>query len=208
MIIKSKEPQGDSLEYDLIEQSIQFLKNPIGNTIEIGVRDGFASKLIIDAWRKHQKTPLIHLGIDPYGDILYNESDLSLNIDYTGYNNKMKQDMLVYMSYNYPEFNLINLEDTEFFDKFSNGYPIYNKKKIFINKYDFVLLDGPHDTRSILNEMLFFIKRAPNQQLIIVDDVKSFDLSSIENKMKEFDYFVCYEGEKKVIFSNFIKLNV
>ena len=107
MLIKSNEPQGDSLEYDLIEQAIQFLKNPIGNTVEIGVRDGFASKLIIDAWRRHQKTPLIHLGIDPYGDIPYNESDSSLGIDYTGYNNKMKQDMLVYMSHGYPEFNLI-----------------------------------------------------------------------------------------------------
>jgi hypothetical protein len=55
MLIKSNEPQGDSLEYDLIEQAIQFLKDPIGNTVEIGVRDGFASKLIIDAWRRHQK---------------------------------------------------------------------------------------------------------------------------------------------------------
>ena len=208
MLIKSKEPQGDSLEYDLIEQAIQFLKNPIGNTIEIGVRDGFASKLIIDAWRKHQKIPLIHLGIDPYGDIPYNESDTSLNIDYTGYNNKMKQDMLVYMSHEYSEFNLINLEDTEFFDKFSNGYPIYNKKKKLINKYDFVLLDGPHDTQSILNEMKFFMKRAPEQQLIMIDDVKSFDLSLIESEVKAFNYFVCYEGEKKVMFSNFIKLDV
>ena len=120
----------------------------------------------------------------------------------------MKQDMLVYMSHEYSEFNLINLEDTEFFDKFSNGYPIYNKKKKLINKYDFVLLDGPHDTQSILNEMKFFMKRAPEQQLIMIDDVKSFDLSLIESEVKAFNYFVCYEGEKKVRFSNFIKLDV
>jgi len=208
MTIKLKEPQGDSLEYDLIEQAIKFLVNPVGNTVEIGVREGFASKLIIDAWRKHQTIPLIHLGVDPYGDIPYNESDKSLNIDYTGYNNKIKQDMLLYMTHHYPEFNLVNLEDTEFFDKFKNGYPIYNKKKILIDKYDFVLLDGPHDTPTILNEMLFFIKRAPKHQLIMIDDVKSFDLVHIEDKVKQFNYSVCYEGEKKVLFSNYIKLDV
>jgi hypothetical protein len=117
----------------------------------------------------------------------------------------MKQDMLVYMSHNYPEFNLVNLEDTEFFNKFSDGYPIYNKKKTLINTYDFVLLDGPHDTQSILNEMKFFIKRASEQQLIMIDDVASFDLDLIENEVTPYNYFVCYEGEKKVMFNNFIK---
>ena len=52
------------------------------------------------------------------------------------------------------------------------------------------------------------MKRAPEQQLIMIDDVKSFDLSLIESEVKAFNYFVCYEGEKKVMFSNFIKLDV
>jgi hypothetical protein len=47
--------------------------------------------------------------------------------------------------------------------------------------------------------------RSPEQQLIMIDDVKSFDLNFIENEVKSHNYFVCYEGEKKVMFSNFIK---
>lgn len=204
MLVKLNEPQGDSLEYELIEQAIQYLKYPIGNTVEVGVRDGYASKLIIDAWRKYQKTPLTHLGIDPYGGIPYKMSDRAL-LTSEEYNSTMKQNMLAYMSYYYPEFNLINLEDTEFFEKFENGYPIYNKQKILINKYDFVFLDGPHDTQSILKEMLFFIKRAPSQQLIMIDDINFFDLNHIENEAKTFNYFICNKGQKKVLFSNFIK---
>jgi len=207
MLIKLLEPKGDSREYDLIEKSIHSLKNPIGNTIEIGVRDGFASKLIIDVWKKHQKIPLNHLGIDPYGNLPYQMSDKSL-ITNTDYSSKMKQDMLVYMSYYYPEFNLINLEDTEFFEKFEKGYPVYNRKKILINKYDFVFLDGPHDTASILKEMLFFIQRAPEQQLIMIDDITFFDLNLIEKEAKQFNYFICNKGQRKVVFSNFIKTNV
>jgi hypothetical protein len=207
MLVKLNEPQGDSIEYNLIEQAIQYLKYPIGNTVEVGVRDGYASKLIIDAWRKYQKIPLTHLGIDPYGNIPYQMSDKSL-VKNTNYNSKMKQNMLFYMSYYYPEFNLINLEDTEFFEKFEKGYPIYNMKKILINKYDFVFLDGPHDTSSVLREMLFFIKRSPEQQLIILDDISYFDLNYIENKANQLNYFICNKGVKKVVFSNFIKSNV
>jgi hypothetical protein len=53
--------------------------------------------------------------------------------------------------------------------------------------------------------MKFFIKRAPEQQLIMIDDVASFDLDLIENEVTPYNYFVCYEGEKKVMFNNFIK---
>jgi hypothetical protein len=49
------------------------------------------------------------------------------------------------------------------------------------------------------------MKRAPEQQLIMVDDVKSFNLNLIEDEVKSYNYFVCYEGEKKVMFSNSIK---
>jgi hypothetical protein len=45
--------EGDSLEYEVFEQAIKQLKNPVGATVEIGVRRGMGSKLIIDSFRKH-----------------------------------------------------------------------------------------------------------------------------------------------------------
>jgi hypothetical protein len=50
--IEIKERKGDSLEYGIFEECLKFIKDPVGATIEVGVRDGFGSKVIIDAWRK------------------------------------------------------------------------------------------------------------------------------------------------------------
>jgi hypothetical protein len=49
------------------------------------------------------------------------------------------------------------------------------------------------------------MNRSPEQQLIMIDDVRSFNLNFIEKEVETYGYFVCYEGEKKVMFSNFIK---
>jgi hypothetical protein len=61
--------EGDSKEYEVFEEAIKQLTNPIGATVEIGVRRGMGSKLIIDSFRKHHpNVKLNHLGIDPYGN--------------------------------------------------------------------------------------------------------------------------------------------
>jgi hypothetical protein len=56
--------KGDSKEYEVFEEAIKQLTNPIGATVEIGVRRGMGSKLIIDSFRKHHpNVKLNHLGI-------------------------------------------------------------------------------------------------------------------------------------------------
>jgi hypothetical protein len=85
---------GDSKEYEFFDEAIKLLKNPIGISVEIGVRRGMGSKSIIDAYRKyHPHIKLNHLGIDPYGNILYRTSDDDKGgrLDYS---NKMKQEAL------------------------------------------------------------------------------------------------------------------
>ena len=52
---------GDSSEYEFFDEAIQLLKNPIGVSVEIGVRRGMGTKCIIDAYRKyHPNISLIH----------------------------------------------------------------------------------------------------------------------------------------------------
>jgi hypothetical protein len=78
--------EGDSKEYEVFEEAIKQLTNPIGATVEIGVRRGMGSKMIIDSFRKHHpNVKLNHLGIDPYGNIEYNpmEAHLNVRLDYT-----------------------------------------------------------------------------------------------------------------------------
>ena len=78
--------QGDSREYEFFDEAVKLLKNPIGVSVEIGVRRGMGSKCIIDAYRKyHPSIKLNHLGIDPYGNIIYRTTDKDLGgrLDYT-----------------------------------------------------------------------------------------------------------------------------
>jgi hypothetical protein len=122
--------EGDSKEYEVFEEAIKQLTNPIGATVEIGVRRGMGSKMIIDSFRKHHpNVTLNHLGIDPYGNIEYNpmEAHLNVRLDYT---NDMKRDALLDFTKDYPEFHLVCLEDTEFFYRYPNGYPVYDQYKI------------------------------------------------------------------------------
>lgn len=211
--IKIKERKGDSLEYGIFETCLSFIKKPIGATLEVGVRDGFGSKVIIDAWRKlHEGTELVHIGLDPYGNIDYNGADNLKNVKYD-YTNDMKQDMLQYMSAFYPEFNFVCLDDREFFAKFVNGYPIYREKKILINKYDLIHLDGPHDTDSILEEINYFTVRAADECCIVLDDCQAFDLQRVVEhvgKTKEgvvpnerHLFKLAYQGERKAVLMNF-----
>jgi hypothetical protein len=122
--------EGDSKEYEVFEEAIKQLTNPIGATVEIGVRRGMGSKLIIDSFRKHHpNVKLNHLGIDPYGNIEYNpmEAHKNIRLDYT---NDMKRDAILDFTKDYPEFHLVCLEDTEFFKRFSDGYPVYEVKSL------------------------------------------------------------------------------
>ena len=192
---------GDSKEYEFFDEAIQLLKNPIGVSIEIGVRRGMGSKSIIDAYRKyHPHIKLNHLGIDPYGNILYRtaDNDNGGRLDYT---NKMKQEALLDLVKEYPEFNLINLEDSEFFKRFADGYPIYDEHKILLTQYETVHFDGPHDTESVMKEVEFFIVRKPKQCVYIFDDIDTHDIDKIGenliwNGFKEFK-----KGERKAVYT-------
>jgi len=211
--IEIKERKGDSLEYGIFEECFKLIKNPVGATLEVGVRDGFGSQVIIDAFRKlHGKIPHVHFGLDPYGNIDYNGADDLKNVKYD-YTNEMKQDMLQYMSSFYPEFNFICLDDKEFFQKFPNGYPIYREKKILINEYDLIHLDGPHDTESVIIELDYFRVRAAEQWCIVIDDQKAFNREKVTEHMAKMqegvlpnerhNFKLMYLGERKAVFMNF-----
>lgn len=194
--------EGDSLEYEILEEAVKALTNPIGVSVEIGVRRGLGSKIIIDSYRNyHSNLRLNHLGIDPYGNIAYNDTDTNLNIrlDYT---NQMKKDALLDFTKDYPEFNLVNLEDTEFFNRFADGYPIYNYYKFMLTEYEIVHFDGPHDTSSLIKEIDFFVARKPKQSVYILDDITHFDIDQISKYLYKFNFKDLNKGKRKRSFIN------
>jgi hypothetical protein len=193
---------GDSSEYEFFDEAIQLLKNPIGVSVEIGVRRGMGTKCIIDAYRKyHPNISLTHLGIDPYGNILYrtSDSDKGGRLDYT---NKMKQDALLAIIKDYPEFNFVNLEDSEFFKRYADGYPIYNYEKKLLTQYETVHFDGPHDTESVMKEVNFFLDRRPKQCIYIFDDIDTHDIDKIGEHLIWNGFKQFKKGNRKAVYIN------
>ena len=193
---------GDSKEYEFFDEAIKLLKNPIGISVEIGVRRGMGSKSIIDAYRKyHPHIKLNHLGIDPYGNILYRTSDDDKGgrLDYT---NKMKQDALLAIIKDYPEFNFVNLEDSEFFKRYADGYPVYDFEKKLLTKYETVHFDGPHDTESVMKEVDFFLDRRPEQCVYIFDDIDTHDIDKIGEHLIWNGFKQFKKGSRKAVYIN------
>jgi hypothetical protein len=192
---------GDSKEYEFFDEAIKLLKNPIGVSVEIGVRRGMGTKCIIDAYRKyHPGIKLKHLGIDPYGDIIYRtaDSDLGGRLDYT---NKMKQEALLDLIKEYPEFNFINLEDSEFFKRFADGYPVYDNEKKLLTQYEMVHFDGPHDTESVMKEVNFFLDRKPKQCVYVFDDIDTHDIDKIGEHLIWNGFKEIKKGNRKIVFA-------
>jgi hypothetical protein len=77
------------------------------------------------------------------------------------------------------------LEDVEFFKRFSDGVPVYNKEKNIVNKYCYVHVDGPHTYEAAKNAFDFFCTRMDTNSIIAFDNCNHYDHTKLE---KEFLY--------------------
>jgi hypothetical protein len=178
---------GDSLDYDLLYRATQSVGHVDGLICEIGVRRGGSLKHIIDAIDSSaDQLPLRHIiALDPYGNIDYAATeDFTGKLDYT---NQMKNSAIsnLYKYVDEKNVNLIffNLEDTEFFDKFKDGVPVYDQHKSIINEYALVFFDGPHDVASIRKEIDFFSTRINTGGVFVFDDVQSYPHQTIHQHL-------------------------
>ena len=76
--------QGDSTEYEILEEACKTLDGDNLFTAEIGVRQGQGSKIILDTLKNKNHW---HIGIDPYGDIDYLHFDNQLAHNHHSYPN-------------------------------------------------------------------------------------------------------------------------
>ena len=195
---------GDGIEYEILENAVKKIKNPIGCSIEIGVRRGQGSKTIIDSYRKfHSNINLTHIGLDPYGDLPYTYSEDSKNqkADYT---NRMKRVTQYNFAKNYPEFHLVNLDTYEFFKRFDDGYPIYDKKKSIINKFEIVHFDGLHDLENVTGEVNYFLNHLSEHTIFIFDNIDSFDIKFIQALLEKKNFKIFETGSTKMSFEYII----
>lgn len=172
---------GDSLDYDLLYRAAYKATNVDGLFCEIGTRRGGSLKYIIDAVHNSQKFKHI-VAIDPYGNIDYTPGDHGVQkFDYT---NDMKNESMpnIYSYAHSKPVNIVffNLEDSEFFNRFETGVPVYQETKQIINKYAFVFFDGPHDVQSVFAEVVWFLYRITVGSVFVFDDVQAYDHDYID----------------------------
>ncbi len=165
----------DSGDYHLLTKGVELSAAVAGMTCEIGLRRGGGTKFILDALKIHAPHK-IHIAIDPYGHIEYeHKQDQRVRLDYT---NEMRDECLAnlyqYTRQKKQQFLFFCLEDTEFFNRYEDGVPVYNITKTIESKYSFVHFDGPHSVNPLLAEIQFFTTRIDKDACFVFDDVNGY----------------------------------
>jgi hypothetical protein len=179
--------RGDSKDYNLLDNWVRNIKLKSDNvlTCEIGVREGLGSKIIMDGFRLNCPKQYTHIGIDPYGNLNYQHYDNSpsFTADYT---NEMRLQLEKDLS-DYKEFKLYHMTDREFMRR----YPEYNN-------FILVHFDGPHMTKDVLNEAVFFAERSIINSRFVFDDYQKFDMDTVSKCLKYYNFEILDKGENKI----------
>jgi hypothetical protein len=187
--------RGDSTDYDLLDKWSKDFDCQGYKTCEIGVREGLGSKIIMDNVRNNY----IHVGVDPYGDLVYQHCDDQPNRQWIGhepgvaptYPDSMRDQMLYdFKPYrNEGRFTLCNMTDTKFMNDTEH------KNSIFA----FVHFDGPHMTRDVITEAIWFANRSAPHTRFVFDDHNEYAMSVIANSLLYFDFKTKEMGSNKCL---------
>jgi hypothetical protein len=190
----------DHHEHNILYNASKDISDVSGIVCEVGLRRGGGLGVILTGCietNNHINRPFI--AIDPYGDIIYSAMEGSKAR--LGYTNDMKYETMISLYSFAKEHNILIdlfcMEDTVFFEKFSDGIPVYNIDKKMYNDYALVHLDGPHFLSEVEAEVDFFMSRISIGGYIVLDDVTYYDISVIENKLTKDGQFKLIENDGK-----------
>lgn len=168
--------RGDSADYEVLSTAANLIRGIQGLTIEIGVREGMGSYTIMQTLLElDDKRP--HIGLDPYGNIEYRPDERrTLRADY---DNGMRIRTLAALAVWAGEANYLYypvfLEDTEYFRRYEDGFPLYSDTKYLEREYALVHYDGPHTRLDVAREIAFFSTRTPIGGIWVFDDVRDYN---------------------------------
>jgi len=187
--------RGDSTDYDLLEKWSKDFDCQGYKTCEIGVREGLGSKIIMDGVLNNY----IHVGVDPYGDLVYQHFDDQAQRQWIGYEPGVAptypdsmRDTLLYDMMPYRKkgkFTLCNMTDEDFM----------NISKHKESKFAFVHLDGPHTTKAVSTEAVWFANHSAPNTRIVFDDYKNYDMALIARLLEYYDFKVIESGKNKCL---------
>tara|TARA_R100000995_G_C3403026_1_gene85795 strand:- start:169 stop:612 length:444 start_codon:yes stop_codon:yes gene_type:complete len=141
----------------------------------------------------------MHVGVDPYGELKYQHHDRTFTKGWpeyfrgefsADYTDKMRDTMLkdMYEYRNNGKFVLANMTDTLFM-----CHPDWNEKT-----YSFVYLDGPHMTKDVITEAVWFANRSAPHTRIVIDDTDKMETSVIAHVLTYFNFKTIEMGDTKI----------
>ena len=197
----------DSWDYEILKDAAESVVNINGLSLELGVREGGSSKMMIDAFLKTPKIKRTHIALDPYGNLPYYYSTSEWRNDPGPYGNSMRDfvvpGLLLYCANTNVDFLFYQMTDCEFMKRFSDGIPVYNTpgNACLAEKYALVHIDGPHITEDTLSETIFFEERSVIGTHLVYDDVEGYyDHEQIRKYLLEREWVVKKETDKKISY--------
>ena len=174
--------RGDSKEYKLLAKWAIDFDCQGYKTVEIGVREGLGSKIILESCTNY----FMHIGIDPYANLKYQHYDdgPALTCDYT---NKMRDQLLEDFKPYTGKFHLANMTDCEFMES-----------KASESTYAFVHFDGPHRSRDVMTQALWFANRSAPHTRFVFDDYPGYKMKIIAVALTLFNFKTLEKGAKKI----------
>ena len=202
-MIEKHNLKGDSKDYQLITQAIEAIPaDKKGMTCEIGLREGGGTGYIMEALSKGLFPVKVHVSIDPFGNLIYPHKDgINTQMDYT---NSMR-DKTIGKIYAYAmklrvNFLFINLEDSEFFKRYSDGIPVYSDNKQLLSEYIFVHFDGPHQYEPVYDEFVWFNERMTKGATAVFDDIHYYNHVKLEKHILACNWKLLEKTNRKAAY--------
>jgi hypothetical protein len=159
-------------------------------TCEIGVREGLGSKIIMD----NVVNNYIHVGVDPYGNLKYQHYDNTGEYicDYTDeMRDQMLEDFDLYIKAG--KFSPCLMTDTDFM----------NESKHSGSKFAFVHLDGPHMTRDVITEAVWFANHCAPHTRLVFDDYPKYNMDVVAKCLEYYGFSITDQGSNKCLMEKF-----
>jgi len=133
------------------------------------------------------KKPYQHIGIDPYGNLKYQHYDNSEEHtqDYT---ESMRLEMQKDFS-DHKEFTFFHMKDIDYMNYFATQPLVY----------DLVHFDGPHMTKDVIREAVWFADRSRKGTRFIFDDYGKYRMDDISKTLEYFGFNISESGENKIM---------
>jgi hypothetical protein len=150
------------------------------------LREGLGSKIIMD----NVVNNYIHVGVDPYGNLKYQHYDNTGEYicDYTDeMRDQMLEDFDPYIKAG--KFSPCLMTDTDFM----------NESKHSGSKFAFVHLDGPHMTRDVITEAVWFANHCAPHTRLVFDDYPKYNMDVVAKCLEYYGFSITDQGSNKCL---------